>query len=86
MLKCVQLQSDASIFSIVAVYSTYLLVARVEIVGRQTHNGIGAAIDSWGQILHLLWMESYSVPGMVTVIRVLVILSQGCFIMSATTI
>jgi hypothetical protein len=41
------LQSDASIFSIVAVYSTYLLVARVEIVGRQTHNGIGAAIDSW---------------------------------------
>jgi hypothetical protein len=46
MLKCVQMQSNASIFSIVEVYITYLLVARVEIMGRQTHNGVGAAIDN----------------------------------------
>jgi hypothetical protein len=78
MLNCVQLQSDASIFSLLAVYSTYLLVARVEIVGRQTHNGVGAAIDNWGQILHLLGMESYRVLGMVTVIRVLVVHGHRC--------
>jgi hypothetical protein len=75
MLKCVQWQSDASIFSIVEVYITYLLAARVEIVGRQTHNGVGAgaAIDNWGRILNLLWLESYRVPGMVTVISVLMV-------------